>query len=91
MIMIVKNNLDPTKAKQTLELAHEMAADIVLIQNAAYLAQNEMIDNYSGIIFALTEDLRLRGISDIRKNVRTIDYEELVDLMDKSEKVVGAL
>jgi len=91
MIMIVKNNLDPTKAKQTLELAHEMAADLVLIQNAAYLAQSEILDNYSGAIYALGEDLRLRGIGDIRKNIRTIDYEELVDLMDKSEKAVGAI
>ncbi len=90
MILIIKNAMDSLETKQALKLAHNMEADIVLLQNAVYLVQNEMLQDFSGNTYALGEDLQLRGIGDIKENIKTITYEEFVDLMDKSDKVVGA-
>lgn len=90
MILIIKNAMDSLETQQALKLAHNMEADIVLLQNAVYLVQNEMLQDFSGNTYALGEDLQLRGIGDIKENIKTITYEEFVDLMDKSDKVVGA-
>ena len=89
MLIIIKSEPDTQAARRAVKLAGEAAADIVLIQNGVYLAGEERAEGFCGTVFALDEDMRMRGIRDIEKGVKTIGYEELVDLMAENEKVVG--
>lgn len=91
MLVIIKSAPDTPEGKRGVKLARDMAADICLIQNAVYFAQRERLEGFCGTAFVLGEDARLRGVNekDIGKEIREIDYEGLVDLMVKEDKVVG--
>ncbi len=92
MLVIIKSSPDTSEGKRGVKLARDMAADICLIQNAVYFAQKERLEGFCGTAYILGEDARLRGLSeeDMGKGIREIDYEGLVDLMVKEDKVVGA-
>lgn len=91
MLVIIKSAPDTTEGKRAVKLARDMAADICLIQNAVYFAQKERLEGFCGMAFVIDEDARLRGLGsgDIDKGIKKIDYDALVDLMTKEDKVIG--
>lgn len=91
MLVIVKSAPDTIDGKRGIKLARDMAADLVLIQNGVYFAQNERFEGFCGTAYALDEDTRLRGLKDgeIKKGLKKLDYDGLVDLMADEDKVVG--
>ncbi len=92
MIVMIKSAPDTAEAKRGIMLAGDLAADLVLIQNAVYLARPGQVGGIRGAVFALDEDLCMRGLgpeADIGA-VRRIDYDMLVDLITKADQVHGA-
>jgi sulfur relay protein TusB/DsrH len=91
MIVIVKSGPDTADGKRGVKLARDMAANLFLIQNGVYFAQEERLEGFCGTAYALEDDLKLRGIkgTGIEKGIRKTDYDSFVDLMADSDKVVG--
>lgn len=87
-MIIIKSSPDTPEARQAVNLAKSTNAAICLVQNGVYLAIKEKINGISGSVYALSEDMALRGLKPA-DNVRSIDYEELIDLINGSEKVMG--
>jgi sulfur relay protein TusB/DsrH len=92
MLVLIKSSPDSTEGKRGIKLAMGMDADLILMQNAVYFSQGKRLESFGGKAYALGEDMRLRGIrSDLTgSNIREIDYDKLVDLIMKEEKVFGA-
>lgn len=93
MLVIIKSAPDTPEGKRGVRLARDMAADICLIQNAVYFALKERLEGFCGMAYILDEDARLRGLraEDMDKGIKEIDYDGLVDLMVKEDKVIGML
>ena len=92
MIVMIKSAPDTPEAKRGITLAGDLAADLVLIQNAVNFARLVQVGGIRGAVYALDEDLRMRGLgpdADIGA-IRRIDYDMLVDLITKADKVHGA-
>ncbi|KKM84449.1 hypothetical protein LCGC14_1299070 [marine sediment metagenome] len=89
MLVIIKSSPDAMGAGSAVKLAEEMSADIVLLQDGIYLAEQDRLEGFSGTAHVLSEDLRLRGVESISKNIIPIGYEELIDLMAANDKVMG--
>jgi sulfur relay protein TusB/DsrH len=91
MIVMIKSSPDTTDGALGLTLAKDGGADLVLLQNGVYFAQKEKLGAFSGTIYVLDDDKRLRGIKDseIDARVKSIDYDRLTDLITGAEKVVG--
>ncbi len=89
MLVIIKSAPDTQEARRAVKLARDMAADIVLLQNAVYLARPERLEGFCGTAYVLEEDLRLRGVEDLEAGVKTIDYDELVGLLAGEDEVLG--
>jgi sulfur relay protein TusB/DsrH len=90
MLVIIKSGPDTEESARAILYARDETADIVLIRDAVYLARPERLEGFCGTAFALSEDIKLRGIKDLDKGVKEISYEELVDLIADEDKVVGA-
>jgi sulfur relay protein TusB/DsrH len=92
MIIMIKSAPDTTEAKRAVMLAGDLAADIILVQNAVYFARRAQASGSRGVVYALDEDLRMRGIGprDDLGAVKRIDYDMLVDLITKADRVHGA-
>lgn len=91
MIVIIKSAPDTEEAKRAVRLAGDLAADIVLLQNAVWLAEEERLEGFCGTAYVLDEDLKLRGVPNVAEDIKTITYEELIDLMAENDKVIGML
>ena len=91
MIVIIKSAPDTPEGKRGIKLARDMAADLFLIQNGVYFAQEERLEGFCGTAYVLEDDLKLRGLkgADIEKSIRETGYDSFVDLTDESDKVVG--
>jgi sulfur relay protein TusB/DsrH len=91
MLIIIKSFPDTPEGKRGIKLAIDMAANVVLIQNAVYFAQGDRHDSFNGIIYALEDDIRLRGLRDeeLRKDMKKLDYDGLVELMIEEDKLIG--
>jgi len=91
MLVIVKSAPDTADGERGVGLARDMAADLVLLQNGIYFARKERLEAFCGTVYVLDKDKQLRGIKDteIGKNIKSIDYDNLVDLMTENDKVVG--
>jgi sulfur relay protein TusB/DsrH len=89
MLVVIKSAPDTREARRAVKLARDTAADILLIQNAVYLAGKERLEGFCGTAYVLDEDMRLRGVSDIEKAVKTVGYGQAVDLMAEEDKVIG--
>ncbi len=91
MLVIVKSAPDTADGKRGIKLARDMAADVVLLQNGVYFAQDERLEGFCGTAYVLNDDTRLRGLKDgeIKKDIRKLTYPDLIDLMAKEDKVVG--
>ncbi|MEW6108916.1 MAG: DsrH/TusB family sulfur metabolism protein [Nitrospirota bacterium] len=93
MIVIIKSAPDTPEGKRGVSLARDMSSDICLIQNAVYFTQKGRLEGFSGTVYVLDEDMKLRGITPdmAGKGIIEIDYDGLVDLVTGKEKVVGVL
>ena len=93
MLVIVKSTPETTEGKRAVLLARDMAADLVCLQDGVYFVSSGELNDFSGSVYLLDEDLKLRGLSDvgIRGNMRKVDYDALIDLLVGSDKVVGML
>ena len=89
MVVIVKSSPDTPEAKRAVKLARDIAGDLVLIQNAVYMAESDRLGGFCGTVYALDEDLKLRGITETEKGVKAVSYDELIDLII-GDKAVGA-
>jgi len=91
MVVMIKSAPGTPEAKRGIALAGDLTADLVLIQNAVYLAPQGQMRGYRGAVYVLDEDLRMRGVgpeADIGA-VKRIDYDMLVDLLTKADQVHG--
>ena len=88
MLILIKSSPDTPEARQALDLAKSMNAAICLLQNGVYLAAKEECRDVADNVYALSEDMALRGLKPAG-NVRSMDYDELIDIMNGSEKVMG--
>ena len=93
MLVIVKNGIDTPEGKRGVQLARDMAADLLLIQNSVYFVRAGWLGDFSGKVYVLDEDLGLRGlnVSEIAEDIIKVGYDTLVDLITESDKVVGML
>ncbi len=93
MLVIIKSAPDTPEGKRGVKLARHMSADIVLLQNGVYFIEKEKLEDLGFVrtAYVLEDDKRLRGLKDKdnKKNIKNINYDSLVDLMDGSDKVVG--
>lgn len=91
MIVIVKSGPDTADGKRGVKLARDMAADLFLIQNGVYFAQEERLEGFCGTAYVLEDDLKLRGIkgAGIEKDIRETGYDSFAGLMADENKVVG--
>jgi sulfur relay protein TusB/DsrH len=91
MLVVIKSSPHTLEGKRGIKLARDMAADICLIQNAVYFAQKERLEGFCGMVFVIDEDAKLRGLKpeDMDKGIKIVDYDELIDLMVKEDKVIG--
>ncbi|MBI5140857.1 MAG: hypothetical protein HZA20_01530 [Nitrospirae bacterium] len=91
MLVLVKSAPDTTDGMRGMMLAREAAADVVLLQNGVYFADGNAIGEFSGRIYALEDDVKLRGIDSAMagSRIQGIDYDGLVDIMTENDKVVG--
>jgi sulfur relay protein TusB/DsrH len=91
MLVLIKSGPDTPEAKRAVRLAADLGADLVLVQSAVYLACEKGAD-LRGPVYAIDEDLRMRGIgpgADIGAAER-IDYDRLADLIAQADQVHGA-
>lgn len=91
MIVIIKSSHDTDEARRAIRLAGDLAADIVLVQDAVYLGRRDALEGFCGTAHALNEDVLMRGVgAEIDKGVRLIDYDQMVDMLAAEDKVIGA-
>jgi len=88
MLVIIKSAPDTEEAKAGLSIARETASDLVLLQNAVYLARQGKLEGVTGAVYALEDDTRLRGVRAQGEGVKAIGYGEFVDLM-ADDKIIG--
>lgn len=86
MLFLISSAPDTNEFKTAYKLAEDMNAEICLFQNAVYASRD--LNNDS--LYLLRDELQLRGINENEVSGKIIDYSQLIDLMDKEEKVVGA-
>lgn len=89
MMVVIKSSPETQGARQGLLLARQGKAPVVLIQNGVYLALGGPLAGFEGRVFAVVEDMKLRGVEVQGDAVKPIGYDELVGLMAGDEKVVG--
>lgn len=85
MLFLLSSAPDTREFKTAYTLAKEMNANICLLQNAVYAARTL---NDSDIC-VLLDELQLRGIKESEVTGRLIDYGQLIDRMNSSDKVIG--
>jgi sulfur relay protein TusB/DsrH len=85
MLFLISSAPDTREFKTSYRLAKEMNADVCLLQDAVYASRELDDDN----VYAILDDMRLRGIGEGEVRVKPIDYDQLTDLMVGSDKVVG--
>ena len=91
MLIIIRSGPDTADGRRGLRLARDTASDIALIQGGVYYAQPDRMEGFCGTVYALDEDLSMRGIGSdgLEKGIKLINYGDFVDLMADSEKVLG--
>lgn len=91
MLVMIKSAPDTTDGKSGLALAKKGGADVVLLQNGVYFAQKKRLGTFSGAVYVMDDDKRLRGLKDseLDKRVKIINYDKLTDIITSGEKVTG--
>ncbi|OGW50179.1 MAG: hypothetical protein A2078_07490 [Nitrospirae bacterium GWC2_57_9] len=91
MIVMIKSAPDTTDGALGLNLATQSGADLVLMQNGVYFAQKNRLGTFSGNVYVMDDDKRLRGLkdSDLDERAKIIDYDKLTDIITGGKKVTG--
>jgi sulfur relay protein TusB/DsrH len=91
MLVMIKSGPDTIDGTLGLTLAKESGADLVLLQNGVYFAQKERLGGFSGAVYVLDDDKRLRGLknAEMDDRVKIIDYDKLTDIITGGDKVTG--
>lgn len=91
MIVMIKSAPDTTDGTTGLALAKEGVADLVLLQNGVYFAHKDRLGSFSGQVYLVDDDKRLRGLKDSELDARakTIDFDMLTDIITSGKKVAG--
>ncbi len=88
MLFIISSSPDTQEFKTALSLAKD--SDLCLIHDAVYFTREEKTP-VKGTVYAIRDDLSLRGITETRlPGLKIIDHTEMIDLMAQAEKVAGA-
>ncbi len=92
MLVIIKSAPGTPEGKRGINLACDMAADVCLMQNAVYFAHDERLESFCGAVYVLDDDCTLRGLSDsrLKKSIKKLDYDSLVDVIVNEDKIIGA-
>ncbi|GAB4387785.1 MAG: hypothetical protein Kow0025_03320 [Thermodesulfovibrionales bacterium] len=88
MLVVIKSAPHTDEARRGVRLAKDLAADILLLQDAVYMAEKERLEGFCGTAYALASDAALRGV-EVEKEIRAVGYGEAVDLMAGEDKVLG--
>lgn len=93
MLVIMKSAPDTPEGKRGAALARDLTADVCLIQNAVYFAQEGRLGDFPGTVYALDEDCRMRGVQEEQQNnkIKKLDYDALVDIMIAENNIIGVL
>jgi sulfur relay protein TusB/DsrH len=93
MIVLIKSAPDTPDGKRAVRIARDISADIVLLQNGTYFLKEQELEDmgFAGTAYVLEEDRRLRGlrVTGEDTNIKTVDYDGLVELMTGADKVFG--
>ncbi len=91
MIVMIKSSPDTSDGAIGLAFAKQGGADLILMQNGVFFAQIERLGVFTGAVYVLDDDKRLRGLRDSEMDVRaeTISYDKLTDIITGGKKVVG--
>ena len=92
MLVLIKNGPDTTEGRRAVKLARDMSADVALLQNGVYFGMKEKFEGFCGTAYAVREDLQLRGLQedDLERGLKTVGWDELIDMMAEEDKVIGA-
>ncbi|MEN8265353.1 MAG: hypothetical protein ABFR82_18055 [Nitrospirota bacterium] len=85
MLFLISSAPDTKEFKRAYRIAQHMNAKVCLLQNAVYASRN-LFDNR---FYILKDEMQLRGISEKEVSGKPIDYDQLIAMMESSEKVVG--
>lgn len=85
MLFLISSAPYTKEFKTSYSLAGDMNANVCLLQDAVY-ASRELNDKG---VYVILDDIRLRGIKDDEVQGKLIDYDQLIDIMVESDKVVG--
>jgi sulfur relay protein TusB/DsrH len=85
MLFLIASAPDTREFKTAYNLAKELNTNICFLQNAVYAARN-LNDNAVNV---LLDDVQMRGIDENEISGSVIDYGQLIDIMNSSDKVVG--
>lgn len=87
-LILVKYGVHHPIEKTKLECANEHD-HVVLVQDGVFWAVTDEIQEVKGNICALREDFCARGYQEGSAHVSLIGYPELVDIIEKEEKMIG--
>jgi sulfur relay protein TusB/DsrH len=85
MLFLIASAPQTREFTTAVRMARDAQADICLLQNAVYAARSSNDDN----LYVLSDDMKLRGIDEHEISGKPVDYDQLVDLIITSDKVVG--
>lgn len=89
MLVLIKSAPDTTEARRGMKFARDLSARLVLLQNGVYHVRKGGLEGFSGEVFVLDTDLKLRGALAVADNIKSISYDEFVGLMMEDQKVLG--
>jgi len=87
MLFLISSAPDTKEFKTAYHLAKNLNAEICLMQSAVYASRD--LNDQS--LYVLRDDLQLRGITEDETSSKIIDYDELIELMLNTDKVIGLL
>ena len=85
MLFLISSAPDTKEFKSAYKIAQQMNADVCLMQNAVYASRNLLDSRF----YIMKDELQLRGINEKEVSGKPIDYDQLIIMMESSEKVVG--
>lgn len=89
MLIIIKSSPETAEAKRGFQTAKDLSANVLLMQNAVYALKQGGLDGVKADVYAMEDDMKLRGIKYPASGVKPIDWAGFVDLAAKDEKTLG--
>ena len=87
MLIVIKSPPCSQEASQAIKKAAELAADIVLIEEAVRHALKDMLVGFCGTAFALEDDVssRLPDGAELESGVKLVSAEDLQQMLAREE------